>query len=135
MSDRPHISTVQAPAPQHADPAAANVSWEWIDDVLTPLGLTVLVIEAYSKPDEACPWLNESIGPKMEAAHVGSFDSYKVGNPICFFFYVRPGRIADALQIVFAELASAGIRQQCKVGYADQVAKVWRTALEMGGHQ
>ena len=133
MIDRPHIATLN-PAPAHADPASACVSWSWICDVLKPLGMTVLAIEYKPDPHQALPWMDDSIGTKLEDAQWGQFDSYRIGDPVFYFFVVYVDRLAGALQLVFKEIAAAGAAQRCRVAHADATERVWRTAaVEAGG--
>jgi hypothetical protein len=136
MSDRPHIATLN-PAPAHAHPADANVSWEWITEVLKPIGLGVVVVQCAMEATEPAPLaLHKQIGSKLQAENLGQLDSFKIGNPTHFFFLVGNSRIAQALQIILRELAAAGLMDHCKVAHADPAERVWRAAsIQAGGQQ
>jgi hypothetical protein len=120
-------TTASAGEPQALDPAAANETIEWVGDVCAKIGLTAVVVQA---PYSLQLWQNsgfeERLGEELGAAHLGHYANAKFGNPISFFFYVASEKLVEGLQFLEARVSGIGLLPQCKIGYADLEAKVWR---------
>ena len=118
--------------PQHADPADANRSWEWLES-MGQLGFVCVAVEVvfdqaklqhFGPPEVLCPLLIQD--------ELGHFDSLIKGNPFTIFFYVDGRRLAEALQYMRAQLDTHGLLSLAKIGYADVKPRVWRTFLVFG---
>lgn len=117
-----------SPAPIAADPAAANANWEWIRDVLSRIGLSVLVVETTQNPQQGgWPQVGGIVGSRLEAAGLGEFDSGRLGERCHWYFYAPTARLAEALKMVKAEVEQLGLLPLVRIGYADSEAGLWRT--------
>jgi hypothetical protein len=106
------------------DPADANMSWHWIQEVVTKLGWTVVVIDAdifISNP------ISEAIGEKLALIQLAQLDSAKyINGSTQLFFYAVSKRLAEALQMLKAEMEALKLPAWVRIGYADAQEKVWR---------
>jgi len=111
-----------------ADPASANVEWEWIEGVLAKLGLAVVVIEAPIPDPHTSYWpAVTTLTQKLSAAGLGEFDSFKWGGSCRWFFLCPSDRLSESLQLLKRELQSMNPAPPLKIGSADAGARVWRT--------
>lgn len=115
-----------AKAPESADPAAANIDWEWNMD-MGKIGFSVAFIQA---PYSPALWENSGFEKRLDSelteAGLGHLDSEKWGNPITFFFYLHSKSLAAGLQLVKFRLTNIGLLPHVKIGWADCQDKCWR---------
>ena len=128
MNPRFNISPTSSPAPKSCDAADANLNWEWLSNVLKPLGFTVVVVEANLNANQhGWPMVGEVIGVKLQEAKLGEFESEKSGDKTLWFFYVPTSRAAAAVRLIQSELRLLTLLDQVKIGLADIDARLWRT--------
>jgi hypothetical protein len=129
MSPRFEIPDAGEAQPLKDIAAEANTCWEWIRNVATKIGLTVVCIEI-SREDfiNKCPALGVHLESELK---LSMFDSIQTGDPTRFFFHASSERLAEALQEMRTALEkiSEAVRTY-RIGYADAEAKCWRTVIE-----
>lgn len=124
----PRIALQDGPIPEKLDPADANLSWLWIRDVLTPLGLTVLVVETTVNPQaNNWPHVGNLVSAELEKCGHGYFDSMHMGETTRWWFLVPAAAIAEALTETKNCLTAWKLIGSVKIGHADAEAGAWRT--------
>jgi hypothetical protein len=62
------------------------------------------------------PWMEETLGPELEAAGLGQFDSADMSVlPMKFFFSVQAENSQAAIRAIIAQLDAAGILKYARV--------------------
>jgi hypothetical protein len=130
MNERPRFEQPGESHPEHVEFSAANLVWEWHDD-LGRLGITVAcVVVDFTAAREALekvgPGFEEGIGRDLVTADLGHFDSLHQGAQPQLFFYLVTKKLPQALQFLREALEIRGLVRFCKIAIADDEAKLWR---------
>jgi transcriptional regulator with XRE-family HTH domain len=123
------IDEVATIPPQNdpVDPAAANLSNEWVEQ-MGKIGFTVCAIEVRQAPPVMKSLdFEEWIGAELNLMGLGHIDSFKWGNPFHLFLYLKTESLPTALKVIQGALSKRGVWEFCKVAYSDPEEKVWRT--------
>jgi hypothetical protein len=113
--------------PEACDPADACTSWEWLSEVVAPLGWTCVVVEIEGHFPQFSVLALEGLNKRLDEAGLGELDSIKQGPIDRFFFNCTTSRLAEALHFLSTELRSLEVLPPAKIGYADVPARLWRT--------
>jgi hypothetical protein len=106
------------------DPADANFSWHWIQEVITKLGWVLVVIDVDTFINET---MSEAVGEKLAMIQLAQLDSAQyINGSTRLFFYAVAKRLAEALQMLKAEMEALKLPARVRIGYADSQEKVWR---------
>jgi len=109
------------------DPADVNLNWSWIGEVLAKLGISVLIVASKRNAQKAeWPHVGNLVGRVLESRQLGRWDSGKLGDSTCWYFYVSSNRLAEALPLVKGELEARRLLAEVTIAVADHEAKTFR---------
>jgi hypothetical protein len=118
-------------------PADANFSFSFVREILTPRGVTVIVVE--NEPSEALfkqTRYAREIGDGLWRVGLGRYDGSKWFPQIRHFFHVHTGHLPSAFDFIKSGLTGRGLLKCSKIGHADPELEIWRTfyPTASGGH-
>jgi hypothetical protein len=117
-------------SPKHVDPLEANASTEWVE-TMAKAGFTVAIVAIHDSPEAlqkaAGSGFGEQIGEQLSAANMGHWDGARNGSGgLQMFFYLHTARLPAGLTFIRNQIEAAGLLSHCRIGYADQVERIWR---------
>ena len=126
MTNRLATLTAEKEARVGAHPSASNFCFCWACDI-AHLGLTIVAVEPAKN---LALWqfkpIATKIGTALDTARLGRLDSVSP-RPTIAFFYIRTGKLVEALQQIRAGLEAIGFLAGCKIVHTDTAAGFWRT--------
>jgi hypothetical protein len=107
--------------------AADQNTLEWAEE-LAQIGLSIVAVELV--PSD-CLWTQtefaeQELGPALDAAGLGRFDSARWTPKMWFYFYVPPKRLPAALEFIRKGLDARKLLSTARIGYADPDDGQWR---------